>query len=322
VAERDELVDDTAAPGSARDVDAAGPVTDGADAQPPPEPPAEPEPPVEPEAPVGASPAAVEASPAAVEASPAAVEASPAAEEPELPPAERDGEVAEGGDVAEVDAAAPTSDPDAEAEQTDVHAVAADEPAPRLSPIRRLLGNARIAWIIAGISLLGLVAFAIAALPTLGAERERQEVRERAELIAARVTTFEGETIEEWLEETRALATGAYAERLEQVFDPQLRDALREGEVESVGRIDRSFVQALEGDTAEVFVLATQSSSNNLRDDAITDELRIQVTLQREDGTWLASDIVVLGPQAQAVAPSPEGDLGDGADGSQAEDGS
>jgi hypothetical protein len=166
-----------------------------------------------------------------------------------------------------------------------------------------------VAWAIAGLALLGFIITLVVALPVLSAERDRTEVRERAEIIAARVTTFEGATIEDWVAETRALATGEYAQQLTDVFDQELRAALRENEVQSVGEIQRSFVQSLEGDQAEVFVLARQTSVNAQREQPIEDELRIEVTLLRVDGEWLASDIVVLGPQAPVApgsAPLPE----------------
>lgn len=178
----------------------------------------------------------------------------------------------------------------------------------RRSPVRRILADARFAWLVAAVAVLGLIALAFAAVPALTAERERAEVRDRAEVIAARVTTFEGESIEEWVAETRALATGAYARQLDDVFDQELRDALRENEVESVGTIQRSFVQSIEDDEAEVFVLARQSSVNAQREQPVEDELRIEIQLRREDGEWLASDIAVLGPQQRGAVPAPAPD--------------
>lgn len=173
-----------------------------------------------------------------------------------------------------------------------------------------VLRDLRIAWSVAAIALLGLALLAYVALPAVSAERERATVQERAELVAARVTTFEGATIEEWVAQTRALATDDYAEQLDGVFDQELRDALRENAVESVGTIQRSFVQALEGDTAEVFILARQTSLNAQRPQPIEDELRIEITMRRVDGQWLAANVVVLGPQAPTVPtpPLPEED--------------
>jgi Mce-associated membrane protein len=200
---------------------------------------------------------------------------------------------------------APSTEPPPEAHPParDVDATDAVEPA-AATPRRAVLSNARIAWLVAGLAVLGLIALSILAVPALRAEGERAEVQDRAEVIAARVTTFEGANIEEWIAETRALATGAYARQLDDVFDLQLREALRDNEVESVGQIQRSFVQLIDGDRAEVFVLARQSSVNAQRPQPVEDELRIEIELRREDGEWLASDIAVLGPQ-QPGGPVP-----------------
>jgi Mce-associated membrane protein len=194
-----------------------------------------------------------------------------------------------------------------EGASTATEAATAQPAGDRPSGARRFLRSAGVAWLVAGVAVLALVLLAIFAVPAMRAESERAEIRDRAEVIAARVTTFEGATIEEWVSETRALATGAYARQLDDVFDQELRDALRENEVESVGTIQRSFVQAIDGDRAEVFVLARQSSVNAQRAQPVEDELRIEIELRREDGEWLASDIAVLGPQQPtgAVPPPP-----------------
>jgi Mce-associated membrane protein len=211
-------------------------------------------------------------------------------------------------EVTEVEATG-TEDGDASTDAPDAEEAGAEEEDRPGRRGRGLLADARVAWAIAGLALLGFIITLVVALPVLSAERDRTEVRERAEIIAARVTTFEGATIEDWVAETRALATGEYAQQLTDVFDQELRAALRENEVQSVGEIQRSFVQSLEGDQAEVFVLARQTSVNAQREQPIEDELRIEVTLLRVDGEWLASDIVVLGPQAPVApgsAPLPE----------------
>jgi Mce-associated membrane protein len=167
------------------------------------------------------------------------------------------------------------------------------------------LGSARLAWLVAGIAVVALVSFAVVAVPALRAEAEREAISERAELVALRVTTFEGATIEEWAAGIRELATGEYAQQLDDVIDQEFRDALRAIEAESVGRIQSSFVQSVDGDTATAFVVARNTTRNAERPQPIEDEQRIEMTLRRVDGEWLAAEVSILGPQAPTVTPPP-----------------
>lgn len=173
-----------------------------------------------------------------------------------------------------------------------------------------LLRNARVAWAVAILALLA-AAVSGAQWQSLAAEaRARQEAREAAEIMAAQVTTFEGATIDEFVQQVRELATGEYADQVTELFNAEFREALRENEVRSVGEVTRSFVQALDGDEAEAFVLVRQTSVNAVMEEPVEDELRMELTLAREDGRWLVADVAVLGPSPPSLASPPA----DGAD--------
>lgn len=188
--------------------------------------------------------------------------------------------------------------------------VAASQPRRRGAP--GLLRDVRVAWAVA---LLALLAAGFMALQWQSLRAEaiaRDEAREAGEVIAARVTTFDGATIDEFVTKVRRRATGSYAEQVTELFDQDFRAALREGEVRSVGEVLRSFVQHLDGDDAELFVLVRQTSINAARDEPVEDELRMELTLQRVDDEWLAADIAVLGPGMPGLplAPTREDDEG------------
>lgn len=174
----------------------------------------------------------------------------------------------------------------------------------------RLLRDPRLAWAVAVLALLAAVASTIQ-WRSLAAEADaREDAREAAEVMAARITTFEGVAIDDFVDRLRDLATGDYADQVTTLFGPDFRQALRDHEVESVGEVVRSFVQALDGDDAEVFVLVRQTSVNAVVDEPVTDELRMELRLTRQEGRWLIADVAVLGPGSSPL-PAPPGTPGD-----------
>lgn len=174
-------------------------------------------------------------------------------------------------------------------------------------PLRR---RPALAWTVAAIAAVAAVAFALAWAPLYADARARDEVRRSAQDLLLHVTTFEGATIDEWVQETQRLATDDYAEEVNALFDAELRAALREGEARSVGRVVNLFVQDVDGDTASVFAVLRQTITNAATPTPVEDELRMQVDLRRVDGTWKAAKVEVLGPQSgpDAALPSAEGD--------------
>lgn len=176
----------------------------------------------------------------------------------------------------------------------------------------RLLGDARVAWAVALLAVLAAVVLGVQWQSLRAEAAAREEARETAEVIAARVTTFEGATIDEFVEQVQAMATGEYASQVTELFDQEFRDALREGEVKSVGEVSRSFVQDLDDDEAEVFLLIRQTSVNAALDEPIEDELRMELTLRQVDGQWLAADIAVLGPEPSLAPPAAAEEEGQG----------
>jgi Mce-associated membrane protein len=140
-------------------------------------------------------------------------------------------------------------------------------------------------------------------------ERDREAVRSAATQVALRLTTFEGENIEEWLAAAREQATGDYDQQLVDVFDQRSRDSLRTIKVVSRGEIESLFVQDVDQDTASVFAVVKQTYVNVRTPDPVEDQLRVDMTLERVEDRWLASEVAVLGP-AGVLAPTGESDAG------------
>lgn len=195
-----------------------------------------------------------------------------------------------------------------------VVASAETEVAPEAPPAKeRRPGSARLPWSLTALMTLVAVGFAVAWAPLYTQAKDRERVREAAEALVLHLTTFDGESIDEWVQETQRRATDTYAEEVNTLFDPQLRAALKEARAESVGRLVNLFVQDVDGDEAMVFAVVRQTITNARAPQPVEDELRMQIELRNEAGQWKAAKVEVLGPQGGGlvdeapVVPEAEG---------------
>lgn len=202
-------------------------------------------------------------------------------------------------DVSEATTAAPA--PEATPEATPEAAPGATSEATPVSgpPAQARAGrlrDPRLAWTVAMVTTIAAIGFALAWAPLYSADRDRERVRQAAEQLVLHLTTFEGETIDGWVQETQRRATDQYAEEVNTLFDPQLRAALRDAKAKSAGRLVNLFVQDVDGDDALVFAVVRQTITNAASPTPVEDELRMQIELRRIDGGWKAAKVEVLGP--------------------------
>ena len=205
-------------------------------------------------------------------------------------------DTAPGQDTAAHDAA-PASDAAPAAEPVEVKGL------DRRRTVGSVLGSRALAWTIALLSLAAAVFAGMQWADLYAADRERTEVREAARTAATRLTTFEGTDIEDWYASALETATGEYGEQLREVFNQETRDQLRDIEAVSRGEVENLFIQEVQGDEARAFALVTQTSANTSTADPVEDSLRMDITLRRVDGEWLASEVAVLGPSG-VIAPT------------------
>lgn len=181
-------------------------------------------------------------------------------------------------------------------EEQDVHEAAPT--VPMAAPAARRatgLRNVKLAWSVAALATILAIVFAVAWAPLYSAAKDRERVRESAEQLVLHLTTFEGATIDEWVQDTQRRATDDYAEEVNTLFDPELRGALREAKAKSVGRLVNLFVQDVDGDDAMVFAVVRQTITNAASPTPVEDELRMQIELRQVDGDWKAAKVEVLG---------------------------
>lgn len=155
----------------------------------------------------------------------------------------------------------------------------------------------KLPWYLAAVATVLAVVFAAMWAPLYLEKTDRERVREAAEDLVLHLTTFEGETIDEWVQQTQRQATDEYAEEVNALFDPELRAALRDAQAKSVGRLVSLFVQDVDGDDAMVFAVVRQTITNAQTSEPVEDELRMQIELRADGGQWKAAKVEVLGPQ-------------------------
>ncbi len=162
--------------------------------------------------------------------------------------------------------------------------------------LRRLARSVAVAWVVALLAVAAAIWFALQAQELRAQEAARTQALEAGEVTALQITTFTGAGIDQWVEQTKTLATGAFAQDLTQQYDQQLRADLREANVESVGEIINSFVQDMKGDEALVFAVLRQTTRYPTYNRTVEDEVRFEITLQRQGDRWLTSDAKLLSP--------------------------
>ena len=187
--------------------------------------------------------------------------------------------------------------------------------APDVAVVSQPPRGTRLPWVLTASATVAAVAFAAMWAPLYLQNQDRERVRAAAEELVLHLTTFEGETIDEWVQATQRMATEAYAEEVNTLFDPELRAALRDAQAKSVGRLVNLFVQDVDGDDALVFVVVRQTITNAQTAEPVEDELRMQIELVQDGGTWKAAKVEVLGPQGGGgelvdEAPAPGGSAG------------
>lgn len=163
---------------------------------------------------------------------------------------------------------------------------------PPRQPRRFGLVAVLVPWVL--VVVLGAIT-AVALLQWQGS-RADDAARDQARLAAVEVARL----LTEWdasdgLEDTRtdlqAVAGGEFAEQIDELFGAEEVRQLVDAKVTSTGEIGDVFVQSLEGDVAEVFVVVTQTTSTETVDVPTSVVQRAAMTLERQDGRWIAVNV-------------------------------
>jgi hypothetical protein len=128
------------------------------------------------------------------------------------------------------------------------------------------------------------------------AEAAAGDVLEAAEVALLHVLDMDGDRIEAWMQELKALSTDTYAREAGILIDATTRSALAAAQTRADGRIVDSYVQEVDGDRAEVFIVAEQTVRSTELPRPRTDELRAEIVLRYVDDRWLLEEVAILGP--------------------------
>lgn len=165
---------------------------------------------------------------------------------------------------------------------------------PAQPPQRRRYGL--VAVLVPWVLVVVLVAVSAVSLLQWQSARADAAARDQARTAAIEVARL----LTEWdasdgLEDTRndlqAIAGGDFEEQIDELFGADAVQQLVDAKVVSEGEIGDVFVQSIEGDVAEVFVVVTQTTSTQTVDMPTTVIQRAAITLERQDGTWVAVSV-------------------------------
>jgi Mce-associated membrane protein len=145
-----------------------------------------------------------------------------------------------------------------------------------------------------------LLVLAVAAAGTFGwlwwGERAEDARRAEVEATAAgfllALTNFDAATIDNDVREIRSYAIGQFADEVDETFSAERVAAIREGQATSTGKM-RS-VQELGEDTATVFAVVDETTSNTSSPAPRQDVLRVEVELIETEGGWKVNRVEIL----------------------------
>jgi hypothetical protein len=142
--------------------------------------------------------------------------------------------------------------------------------------------------------LAATVAFAFLWLGARGGDEREAEVLSTSRRFLVALTNFSGETIERDVQEIRALGVGQFSQELDETFSESFVANLRENRGVSAGQVEEVYVQSLEGSTATVFGVVTQTLDNDSLPAPRVEILRAEVQLIETPDGWRVSSVSAL----------------------------
>lgn len=183
-----------------------------------------------------------------------------------------------------------------------------DEGADRRAAGRRTVpvGAFAIAVIVA-VALAALALFALVTGDGSGGGDADREVRLAAGRFSERFLTFEHDELDVWKQDVLALATGGFAEEVEEV-ESGLRTLIAESELDATTQVTDIFTGEVERGAVEVVVVYDRELRGGGPGRSESDRY-LQLTMLRIDGEWLVDDVIDIasaGAAEGAVEPADE----------------
>ncbi|WP_373155669.1 hypothetical protein [Mycobacterium marinum] len=175
-------------------------------------------------------------------------------------------------------------------------AAAGDGPDPALEPGHDVTPQRRArSWTKVAAALAAAVLAGTAALGWLWKEQRDTEIAGRQALSAAlrfteNLTTIDSANIDENFRETIDGSTGEFKEMYLK-SSAALQQALRENKASAHGVVVESAIKSTSPETVVVVLFVDQSVSNARAPEPRLDRSRVEVTMKKVDGRWLAAKV-------------------------------
>jgi hypothetical protein len=127
------------------------------------------------------------------------------------------------------------------------------------------------------------------------AARDTAAARQVASRFLLDLTNFGPKSLNADFSDMQAMATGKFATQVRQTLAPQLRSQLVAAQAQTQGKIDHLWVQSYAGSGASFFAEVTQTFRNNRSPAVHSDQLRVQVDLEKVAGRWKIAQVTTIG---------------------------
>jgi Mce-associated membrane protein len=159
-------------------------------------------------------------------------------------------------------------------------------------------------WLVAAVALLVAAATTSAWLSLRSEAQAREQVQRAAEEFVLALTTWDAtDGLEDTREELREAGTGDFLAEIDDLFGGTLGEELEEVGAVSTGEIEDVFVQRIQDDRAIALGVVVQQVETELAETPEVTVRSARLTLVREDGRWLVSDVQLLAHDAGAAVP-------------------
>lgn len=168
--------------------------------------------------------------------------------------------------------------------------------------------GAALPWFIALLTTAALVFVALQWLPLRAVEAERIDVATAARDVVTRLTTWDARDgrLTDTIDALAEIGTTSFAADVDRFFAGPAGEELVNSGAASTALVKDVFVQAIDGDTAAVFVVLDQSVSTVEPPATNVLPRRAVVELVKQDGRWVAADVTVTDGVFTVPDPEPE----------------
>lgn len=183
------------------------------------------------------------------------------------------------------------SEPDAEAESAEPAEGEQDTPGEPTEKPRR---NWRFRAVVAALAVLTVLAVAAGIFSYMQVRSDSEADRLRAEAVqaasqqAVNLLTVNSGNVDAQLAALTGNATGDFQRQFEGIAKT-FGDVVRQGQVDSTGRVESAGVDQISGDTARVQLALSSDVRNAQSKDPQTRQYRITVDLERKEDRWLVA---------------------------------